>query len=213
MIMTKLIFVRHGESKANVTHKIAGHTDFPLTEIGLEQAKQTADYLSVEPIAAVYSSDLSRAMATARPHAERRGLEVIPSVALRELNCGEWENVEVDLLREREPQRYGVGFCRNFLWAEIPGGESIPDCARRFGEEVVRIAKAHEGQTVLIASHGATIRIFFAMISGLPLEEANEKFQFPSNSSYSVAEFDGNAFSITEYSKDDHLTIVTSVHL
>ena len=211
--MTRLIFVRHGESEANVLRRIAGHADFPLTAIGLEQVGQTADYLSVEPISAVYSSDLSRALATAKPHAERRGLEVIPRTALRELHCGEWEGRDMDEIREREPNRYGIGFCQHFLWAEIPGGESIAECGRRFGEEILRIATAHEGQTVLIASHGATIRIFFSMISGLSLEEANDKFAFPSNSSYSVAEYDGKAFHIVEYSKDEHLSTVTSVHL
>lgn len=211
--MTRLIFVRHGESRANELRTIAGHTDYPLTALGLEQAIQTADYLSIEQIDAVYSSDLSRAMETARPHAERRGLSVIPSTALRELYCGDWEGCRMDDLREREPHRYGVEFCTRFLTVEIPGGESIPDCARRFGAEVIRIAKAHEGQTVLIASHGGTIRIFWAMISGVPLEQANDKFPFPSNSSFSVAEFDGEHFTPVEYSHDSHLTNVTHVHI
>ena len=82
--MTKIIIVRHGESKTNELGILVGQGDFPLTDLGLAQAEQTADALAEEQIDAVYSSDLMRAMQTATPHATRRGLAVIPDKDLRE---------------------------------------------------------------------------------------------------------------------------------
>ena len=39
--MSKLYFVRHGESEWNVADKICGRTDIPLTKRGHEQAEET----------------------------------------------------------------------------------------------------------------------------------------------------------------------------
>ena len=59
--MTTLILVRHGQSVANLERIFAGHTDIPLTELGLLQAERTAAYLEEYPIDCIYSSDLLRA--------------------------------------------------------------------------------------------------------------------------------------------------------
>ena len=96
--MTRIIIARHGESESNRLHCLAGHLDLDLTEIGYQQAEETAAYLAGEPIAAVYSSSLQRAVHTAEPHAKRRGLPVIACDELRELYCGEWEGRRVDEL-------------------------------------------------------------------------------------------------------------------
>jgi broad specificity phosphatase PhoE len=67
--MEKIYFVRHGESEANVERKFAGQKeDSPLTELGLEQAKQAAlDLLKHGyKIDRVISSPLARAYETAQ---------------------------------------------------------------------------------------------------------------------------------------------------
>ena len=43
--MSKLYFVRHGETVWNVENKICGATDSPLTERGCEQARETGRLL------------------------------------------------------------------------------------------------------------------------------------------------------------------------
>ena len=75
--MTKLILIRHGERVFNLKARYTGQTDVPLTEKGIEQAKITAEYiLKNYKIDAVYSSDLARAIDTARPVAEPLGLKI-----------------------------------------------------------------------------------------------------------------------------------------
>ena len=211
--MTRIFIVRHGESEANLRHLIAGHTDMHLTPLGLEQAEITAEHLSGEPITAVYSSDLARAMQTAKPHAARRGLDVIPVPELREAFCGEWEAREVTELAEEYPEEYSNGFLRHFGSCTIPGGEYIPDVGKRALHKLLEIAKRHEGETILVASHGATIRILWAMISDLPFERIDAELPYPSNASYSVAEYDGERIVPVEFSHDGHLPFVTHVHL
>lgn len=63
--MTKLIFVRHGESDGNHLLRFIGQGDLPLTEKGRKQADLAAEYLKDEAIDAFFASDLSRAFETA----------------------------------------------------------------------------------------------------------------------------------------------------
>ena len=181
--MTKIIIVRHGESRTNELGLLVGQGDFPLTALGLVQAEQTADALADEQIDAVYSSDLTRAMQTAAPHAVRRGIEVIPEKDLRETHCGEWESRPFADLRENETELYVGGFCNRFMTFAFPGGESVPESGERFLRAVERIARENEGKTVLVASHGGVIRVFWAMICGEELERSSDKIPFPTNAS------------------------------
>ncbi|MBO7341225.1 MAG: histidine phosphatase family protein [Clostridia bacterium] len=209
--MTKIIIVRHGESKTNELGLLVGQGDFPLTALGLAQAEQTAAALADEQIDTVYASDLTRAMQTAAPHAARRGLAVIPDEGLRETYCGDWESRAFADLRENEPELYVGGFCNRFMTFAFTGGETVPQSGERFLRAVTRIAKQNEGKTVLIASHGGVIRVFWAMISGEALESAGEKIPFPTNAAYSVAYFDGTSIMPHAYSCDKHITTVTQV--
>ena len=66
MHATRIVAIRHGETAWNVDTRIQGHLDIPLNDTGLWQAAQVAQALVGEPIAAIYSSDLQRAHATAQ---------------------------------------------------------------------------------------------------------------------------------------------------
>ncbi len=212
-MMTKLFLVRHGESRANEMGLLAGHSNFELTELGRVQANETAEALGNEPFAAVYSSDLVRAQDTARPHAERRGLAVIPKRALREVYCGDWESLSFAYLGKNEPERYQKGFVDSFLTAHLPNGESVPEAGNRFYDAVIEIAKENEGKTVCIVAHGGVIRSFWAKICGTPAEIATAKHPYPSNSSYCVVHYDGERFLPVEFSHDAHLSTVTHLHI
>ena len=60
--MTRLLFVRHGQSEANLEGVFAGQIDPALTELGYRQAECTAEFIAkTYQVDAVYSSDLQRA--------------------------------------------------------------------------------------------------------------------------------------------------------
>ncbi|MGL5500038.1 MAG: histidine phosphatase family protein, partial [Plesiomonas shigelloides] len=62
--MTQIYLIRHGETEWNATRRIQGHTDSPLTELGMLQAAQVGQYLAEEGIGKIISSDLGRAQQT-----------------------------------------------------------------------------------------------------------------------------------------------------
>ena len=61
----ELFVVRHGQTKANETNTIQGQGNTPLSPLGIQQAERAAARLRGVTFAAVYSSDLGRAMDTA----------------------------------------------------------------------------------------------------------------------------------------------------
>ena len=88
---TRIIAVRHGETAWNVDTRIQGHLDIPLNDTGLWQARQLARALADEPVAAIYTSDLQRARATAQAVADTTGAPLTPEPDLRERSFGHFQ--------------------------------------------------------------------------------------------------------------------------
>ena len=101
--MTEILLARHGETDWNSGRRVQGHTDIPLNAAGVEQARALAEQLAGEPLTAVFSSDLSRALDTARAVAAVHGLEVTVDPRLREKNFGTWEGLTDVEIAERFP--------------------------------------------------------------------------------------------------------------
>ena len=210
---TKIIIQRHGQSEANVLHIYAGHTDYELSPLGHEQARLGAEALAGERVDAIYSSDLKRAMQTAAPHAKLRSLTVNGRRELREIYLGDWEASERDYLIEKYPYE-AVYIWQNFFGIfRAPNGESAPDAAERFYNEVCRIATRNFGKTVLITAHAAVIRLFWGKVCGVEPERVAREIPFPSNASFSVVEYDGERLIPISYSDDSHLSGAKSASL
>ena len=204
-LITKLYFVRHGQSIGNLREIYLGHTDLDLSELGHKQAAATAEHLKNVKFDAIYSSDLLRAHNTALPHAKMRGIEIIDSKNLREIFLGDWENMPVKKLVDEHYDDFVVGWKENYGTFTVPGGESVWGSGQRFYQEVLKIAEKHLGETVLITAHASVIRTFWGIISGVKPEELAAAVAFPLNASYSIAKYDGEKIIPIEYSNADHM--------
>ena len=128
--MSKLYFVRHGESEWNVADKICGRTDIPLTKRGHEQAVETGKKIVAEGIKAdeILYSPLSRAADTAKIISEMSGIPCREEPRLIEQNFGKWESTPRD---GKEFKMAKASFaCR------YEGGESMLQLAQRILVEV-----------------------------------------------------------------------------
>ncbi len=210
---TYIILERHGESLANAAHVYAGHSNFPLSELGIRQAKVAADALADTKIDAIYSSDLDRALQTAIPHAEKRGLEIIKSEQLREIYLGDWESGERDFLLKNYPYEAKFIWINYFGLFRAPGGESAPEAGERFANKLLEIARENQGKTVLVTAHAAVIRLAWGKLLGLEPHEIANKIPFPTNASFSVLSFDGEKLTPEKYSLDGHIKSFASEEL
>ena len=73
----RLYLVRHGQSEGNVAKTFHGHTDYPLTELGREQARQAGEKLKDTAFVHCVASDLSRAWDTALSCVTGRGMGAV----------------------------------------------------------------------------------------------------------------------------------------
>ena len=207
---TMIFIIRHGESVGNLLKICLGHTDLGLTDRGREQAAATANALKDVNFDAFYSSDLIRAIETARPHVVLRGLDtgsIIGTAGLRELYFGDWENGAVEDLKRNYGDMFTVGWRQNFGTFTPPNGESVVDCAERMEKTLKILAKRHPGGNILVVTHAASIRALWGKISGLEPSLWCDEVQFPSNASYSTIEYDAVADVLKplNYSCDGHL--------
>ena len=187
--MVTFIIVRHGFSQFNQERKFTGQMDIPLTAAGLEQALQTAEYvLKTYSIDAVYSSDLCRAVDTAKPIAEALGLPIRTSKSLREMNLGVWQGMGFDEVKEKFPEKYAI-HRENVGESRPTGGENYAELTERALNELHRIALENDGKTVLIATHGGLVRALRCAWLSIPLSEM-KNVSHVTNASVTVAEYD-----------------------
>jgi len=157
----RLVLWRHGQTRWNVEGRFQGQSDIPLDEVGERQAERAARLLAGLRPAAIVSSDLGRAMATAAPLARLTGLTVTTDKDLRERYGGLWEGLTDSEIRTRYPDEHAV-------WLP-PAGESSATVADRAGAALDRIAAGMApGTLVVVVSHGAAIRLGAARLLGFP---------------------------------------------
>lgn len=165
MTMTKLILVRHGESVANAEGRSQGMLPYPLSPRGRLQAEWVAERLQTEPIRAIYSSDLLRAVQTAEPLARRLGLPIIQDPRIREMQTGRAEGTTVAERFARFPgaEEWSRKFPRHFSFY---GGEDPPEFLARVLPFWDDVGSRHPAETVAVFSHGWVISSTLAHLAG-----------------------------------------------
>ena len=149
----RLILVRHGQSEGNAAGIIQGHTEFGLTELGLIQAKATAERLAREKVDRIASSPLRRAVQTAREVGLTLGLPIEEEPALREYGMGEASGLTGQELRERFPHIVGA-YARGER-PVFPGEEGRDVFRARLADFLARVQQNDE--TVIAVAHGGVI--------------------------------------------------------
>lgn len=198
--MTRVIFIRHGQTKWNVEYKYQGHSEVELSETGVHQADLVALRLASEPIHAIYSSDLGRALQTAEHIAKHHGLTVKPMNELREYNFGEWEGLTFTEICARWP---GISsdFFKNPDAIRVPGGETFGEVKARAEAAIKNLLNNHPDQTIAVVSHGGTIRTILCAALGLSLDRV-----------WAIRQ-DNTAVNIVEYHSESAIvTLVNDVH-
>ncbi len=156
MPVTRLLFIRHGQSGGNAEGRFGGHSPTPLSDLGINQAKITADALEKENIDVIYSSDLIRAVQTAKPLAEKLNLEINKTNAFRERDVGVLEGLTFKESKEQYPKDYFALVNRNINHV-ITGGESYRQLLRRGTSALKEIFYVHKGKRVAVFSHTGAI--------------------------------------------------------
>jgi alpha-ribazole phosphatase/probable phosphoglycerate mutase len=165
--MTRFWLIRHGEPAEQARGRCYGSLDVALSGAGRAQIARVAEYLKREPIAAIYSSPLSRALESARILADAlsRPIELAPD--LREIGFGDFEGLRYEEIEARYPDLY-----RQWMEAptevRAPNGESFSELRVRVLRAFETIQREREGETVAIVSHAGVNRVLIAWALEMP---------------------------------------------
>ena len=148
-----IYLVRHGETELNVKRVLQGRSDYPLTETGVKQAQEVADWFRDQGVVfdRVYSSPLTRAMQTARIIVGD-GTEIIPEERLLETDYGPYEGCS---LSDPAPElRY---FFEDFINHPAPEGmEQLSQVIERVGAFLDELRD--EPGTILLSTHAIALK-------------------------------------------------------
>ena len=172
---TRIFLVRHGETDWNQTHRFQGRTDIPLNQKGKNQAHALALTLKDEPLVAIYSSPLLRAIETARLIKEfHPSTPLFEEGGLTEMDLGEFDGMEAGYCAAHyqdffETWRSTPGRLR------MPGGESLQEVQMRAIDTLERVTELHpSGSTLLLCSHNFVNRTILCHALGFPLDRFRE---------------------------------------
>lgn len=155
-----LIFVRHGESEANVDHVIANReSNHCLTPLGRDQARQVAGALREANITRIFTSPIMRALQTAEILHLALGAPLTVRSQLREFDCGELEGRGDPEAWEAHAGLFAAWLLRDAPGSRIPGGEDLPAITARVRELLGEVlATPTDGGAMLFVGHGGLYR-------------------------------------------------------
>ncbi|MEV5505062.1 histidine phosphatase family protein [Streptomyces orinoci] len=162
----RIVLWRHGQTAWNVERRFQGSTDIELTETGVAQARRAARLLAAMKPDAILASDLKRATATAAELSSLTGLPVTSDAGLRETYAGVWQGLTHEEIIERYGEQYAAW--KRGEPVRRGGGELETEVADRAAPVVLSGAeKLPDGGTLVVVSHGGTIRTTIGRLLGL----------------------------------------------
>ena len=195
--MNNLILLRHGQSQWNLENRFTGWEDVPLTALGIEEAKVAGQLMKKNKvhIDVIFSSVLQRATKTAELAIQEMNLEQFWSdgqlLMTKDQNLNERDYGDlVGLNKEETANKYGkeqVHIWRRSYDVSPPGGESLENVVTRVKPYFINFIepKINEGQDVLIAAHGNSLRASMIQV-GLYKAEEISKIEIPTGSPFVI---------------------------
>lgn len=187
-LTTHVVIIRHGQSQGNAEGRFGGHTDTPLSPRGRRQAQATAKALASEKFAAIYSSDLPRAIETADPLAKLVGVPLEATESLRERSVGVMEGLTFEEAAEQHPEQYQALLRRDFEHVLV-GGESYRQTLDRASRQLDEAIEQHKGGRIALFAHTGTICILILHLMGA-LDAPDLKPVWIATANCGIARFD-----------------------
>ncbi|MGV8025966.1 MAG: histidine phosphatase family protein [Anaerolineaceae bacterium] len=170
---TRVILVRHGRTSANKDAKIGSVKDYPLDEVGNDQAQRVAKRLKDFNISAIYSSPILRTKQTAQAIADRIGLNIAFRKELQEFIFGSIADHTMEEIKKEDEETYNeliawmsMGQEQTMARPVIPDAETMQEFEARIRKFTKEMLDNHEGQTICAVTHMGWIKGFMAIYFG-----------------------------------------------
>lgn len=165
----QIVFETHSTSVDNEREIATGWLQGALSETGQRQAKELGARRREDGIAAVFTSDLARAVETARIAFDGSGIPISQDWRLRECNYGELNGMPSVQLEAERSRRIDEPY---------PAGESYRDVVNRMRAFLDDLSPEYDGARIVVIGHSATRWALDHLLSGKSLEEVVGPFDW-----------------------------------
>ena len=177
--MSLIVYLlRHGETIVSREGGYCGTLDPELTPEGRLMAMDFAGAYGNLGWAAIFSSPLRRAVATAEPLCEATGIRMHVKEGLKEIAFGQWEGKTPEDVTNEFHDDY-IRWLTDPGWNAPTGGQRGIDVARRSSLVLEEIVNIYPTGSVLIVSHKATIRIMLCSLLGIDIGRFRDRINMP----------------------------------
>ncbi|GAA1382848.1 histidine phosphatase family protein [Pseudonocardia kongjuensis] len=157
----QLILVRHALPQ-RVEHGDGTFADPGLTPEGHAQAERLVAALAHDPVDALYTSTMRRAVQTAAPLAAARGLSATTRADLREFDAERTEYVPIAQMAEADPESW-----ERMRAGHLPAHVDVDRFVGRVRAGIEEIVAAHPGRaTAVVVAHAGVVNAYLATVLG-----------------------------------------------
>jgi len=164
----RIVLARHGETEWNKINKFQGQSNVELNEKGIAQAEALALALKEEPLKAIYTSPIIRAIETAKIINRYHNVSIERREGLKEMNVGDFEGLQPKDLVNDHPKFFGKWF-EDPASVRMPNGETLQEVQDRAWAVVKEIADTYNAGSILLCSHNFVNLMILSKILGLEI--------------------------------------------
>lgn len=143
---TTLVFFAHATTVDNEAGISSGQSDAKVSPLGKIQIQNLRQAVKGQTFDAVFASDLSRAIETAKGAFDQSHQIIIDS-RLREIDVGEYSG---------QPVAVTQTLMTKYIDQPFPGGESYKDVEARVNNWLTEIRADYSGKKIALVGHQAT---------------------------------------------------------
>ena len=155
---TIIYLTRHGETEWNIEKRLQGRGDSPLTENGIQRAKELRDRIKNIDIDVIYSSPIKRALNTANILRGNKNIDIVTDDSLMEMCFGDYEGKKIDIIQEENPSWDINLIMQGNVEICAPNGENLKEVRERISKLMNKIIAENIGKSILIVTHGITLK-------------------------------------------------------
>ena len=200
---TIIYLTRHGQTLWNIEKRLQGRGNSPLTEDGIERAKELRDRIKKIHIDIIYSSPIERALNTANIIKGDKDVEVVTDDGLMEMCFGDYEGRKTDEVMQENSSWDISLIIKGNTKLSAPNGETLEEVRNRVSITMDRIIEENRGKTILIVAHGITLK---ALMYYFKDEEVNSEVMGQATLT-KIKVSEDNEFNIEFKNDNSHFTV------